>query len=292
MIKRHVPAFKDQIKELFLLKKGSSFLDLTLGDGGHTQEALEAGSKVVSLDVDPESIERARHFIGDKYLKSGQWRIENLNFNRIFEIANKYPQFDAAIADLGTSQYHLEKVERGFSFESDAMLDMRLDPSLGVTVADLLAALSEKEIKNLLEIVDESYAWKIAKIIINTRRISPIVSTTQLRDLILQVKPRVSGKSHPATKTFMALRMAVNLERESLSTMLEILPNLIKKNGHIGIISFHSGEDRIVKKAFNQWFNSGVCISVAEEILVPTNDEIINNQKIRSAKLRICQKNQ
>ena len=292
MIKRHTPAFKGQIKDLFLLKEGSNFLDLTLGDGGHTQEALEAGSNVVSLDVDPESIQRARQFVGDKYLKSGQWQIENLNFNRISEITNKYPQFDAVIADLGTSQYHLEKVERGFSFESQATLDMRLDPNLGVTAADLLAALSEKEIKNLLEIVDESYAWKIAKAIINARRITPLITTAQLQDLILQVKPRVPGKSHPATKTFMALRMAVNLERESLSTMLENLPNLIKKNGRIGIISFHSGEDRIVKKAFNQWFNSGVCIPVTEEILVPTNDEIINNQKIRSAKLRICQKNQ
>ena len=281
MIKRHNPAFKGQIKKLFLLKEDSNFLDLTLGDGGHSQEALEAGANVVSLDVDPETINRAKQFVGEKYLTAGKWIIENLNFNRINEIASKYPLFDAALADLGTSQYHLEKIERGFSFESDAPLDMRLDPTLGVTAADLLTVLGEKEIKELLEIVDEGLAWKI----------TPIKTTTQLRNLVLQVKPKTPGKSHPATKTFMALRMAVNLERESLSTMLESLPNLIKKDGRIGIISFHSGEDRIVKKVFNQWFNSGICSPVTEEILVPTNQEIINNQKIRSAKLRICQKN-
>ena len=117
MIQRHNPAFKGQIVNLLNLKKGLNFLDLTLGDGGHTQEALEAGVNVVSFDVDPESIDRAKQFVGDSYLKSGQWHIENLNFNRINQVANKYPQFDAVIADLGTSQYQLEKTERGFSYD-------------------------------------------------------------------------------------------------------------------------------------------------------------------------------
>src|SRR3989344_8573577 len=201
IIKRHNPAFKGKIKNSFAIKQGSTFLDLTLGDGGHSQEALEAGANVVSLDVDPESINRAKQFVGEKYLTAGKWIIENLNFNRINEIASKYPLFDAALADLGTSQYHLEKIERGFSFESDAPLDMRLDPTLGVTAADLLTVLGEKEIKELLEIVDEGLAWKIAKVIVNSRKITPIKTTTQLRNLVLQVKPKTPGKSHPATKT-------------------------------------------------------------------------------------------
>lgn len=284
IIKRHNPAFKGQIKDLFHLKEGSKFLDLTLGDGGHTQEALEEGANVVSLDVDPESIARATQFVGEKYLKTGQWKIENLNFSQLAQIVKKYGQFDAIIADLGTSQYHFEKAERGFSFESDAPLDMRLDPNLGVTAADLLAALGEKEIKELLEIVDESYAWKIAKEIVRERKISPINTTSRLRDLVLRVKPRKIGKSHPATKTFMALRMAVNLERESLKELLFALPTAIKKGGLIGVISFHSGEDRLVKSAFKEW-------AVNEELLTPSNESIINNSKIRSAKLRICQKN-
>lgn len=284
IIKRHDPAFKGMIKYLFAIKPGTNFLDLTLGDGGHTQEALEAGANVVSLDVDPESIARATQFVGDKYLKTGQWKIENLNFSQISQIVKKYGQFDGSIADLGTSQYHFEKTQRGFSFETDAPLDMRLDPTLGVTAADLLAALGEKEIKELLEIVDESYAWKIAKEIIRERKISPINTTAKLRDLVLRVKPRKLGKSHPATKTFMALRMAVNLERESLKELLSALPTAIKKGGRIGVISFHSGEDRLVKSAFKEW-------AVNEELLTPTNESIINNSKIRSAKLRICQKN-
>lgn len=302
---RHNPAFTGQIAELLHLKNGDLFLDLTLGDGGHTQEALEAGARVVSLDVDLDSINRATNFISDKYKPviirpemdaklpdEFAWLIIHANFKDIGKIKEKFnlPAFDAVLADLGTSQYQLAEAKRGFSFNLDGPLDMRLDTRLSLTAADLVNALSEKELEELLHLVDEYQAKAIAKSIVKERKIESITSTLRLAKLIASVKKGEKGKIHPATKTFMALRMAVNLEREALQTMLTDLPTLMKKRATVGIISFHSGEDRLVKHFFKEQAKMGVFQVINVKPIKPSEHELQNNPKVRSAKLRLAEK--
>lgn len=304
-IPRHQPAFAGQIKTLFQLSPGSLFLDLTLGDGGHTEEALSAGAKVVSLDVDTEAINRASNFLSGKFEPiiirpemevelptDFQWLIIHANFADIGQIKEKLDlqPFDAILADLGTSQYQLAAAERGFSFMEEGPLDMRLDPRLSLTATDLVNALSEKELVELLRLFDEYQAKTIAKAILKERKIEPIRTTTKLAVLIESVKKRKEGKIHPATKTFMALRMAVNLEREALISMLSSLPHLLKKGGIVGIISFHSGEDRLVKHFIKDQASKGIFRVINVKPIKPSKNELQNNPKVRSAKLRLAEK--
>jgi 16S rRNA (cytosine1402-N4)-methyltransferase len=302
---RHVPAFSGLIKNIFHLKKDDCFLDLTLGDGGHTQEALSAGARVVSLDVDIDSINRSTDFLKGLYCPiilnpynpvqipmDFSWLIIQSNFSEIGNLSRQYklPLFNGILADLGTSQNQLADPERGFSFQSEGPLDMRLDQSLGVSAKDLVNALSEKELEKLLLLADEYRARSIAREIVRSRKIIPITTTSQLTELVVSVKNQLPGKINPATKTFMALRMAVNLERDSLSQMLESLPVIAAPNATVGVISFHSGEDRIVKKFFKDKSKQGVFRVVNLKPIVPSENELQINKKIRSAKLRLVQK--
>lgn len=302
---RHKGAFASQIADFFHLKKGDLFLDLTLGDGGHTQEALEAGARVVSLDVDLESINRAVSFLSGKFKPviirpemghelPGEftWLIIHTNFKDIGKIKGKFslPLFDAVLADLGTSQYQLTAAERGFSFNREGPLDMRLDFRLSLTAADLVNALSEKELEELFHLVDEYQARAIARAIVKERKVEPITSTLRLAKLVASVKKGGTGKINPATKTFMALRMAVNLEREALQAMLIDLPGLMKKGATAGIISFHSGEDRLIKHFFKEQTKKGVFRVINVKPIKPNEHELQNNPKVRSAKLRLVEK--
>lgn len=302
---RHNPAYRGQIAAFYHLKPGDLFLDLTLGDGGHTEEALEAGARVVSVDVDLESITRATNFLSGKFnpiivrpeMKSEipadfKWLIIHANFKEIGKLQKdlKLPLFNGIMADLGTSQYQLVAPDRGFSFNLDGPLDMRLDARLGVTAADLVNALGESEIEELLRMVDEYQARSIAKAIVKARKLTPIRTTTQLQEIIASAKHSSLSKLNPATKTFMALRMAVNLEREAIEEMLSATPNLLVKDGILGVISFHSGEDRIVKHFIKENKKSGILRVVNVKPIKPTQDEIQHNPKVRSAKLRLAQK--
>lgn len=302
---RHMPAFAGQITTLFHLSPGDVFLDLTLGDGGHTEEALNAGARVVSLDVDLESISRATNFLSDKYnpiivkpnMKSEipsdfKWLIIHSNFREIGRLAKdlKLPLFNGVIADLGTSQYQLAAPDRGFSFNLNGPLDMRLDNRLGVSAADLVNALGESELEELLRLVDEYQARAIAKAIIKARKNSPIKTTSQLSKIVSSAKRMTASKLNPATKTFMALRMAVNLEREAIEEMLPVTPSLLVDGGVLGIISFHSGEDRLVKHFFKKAKKEKLLRVINVKPLKPNINEIQRNPKIRSAKLRLAAK--
>ncbi len=303
---RHLPAFEGQIKSLFHLKEGDTFLDLTLGDGGHSEEALDAGARVVSFDIDLESVNRAISFLSPKYQPllirpetdraipaDFRWLIINANFAKAGEIKEKLglPEFNAVLADLGTSQYQLTVPEKGLSFNLSGPLDMRLDQSLSVTAADLVNALSEDELAELFSLGDEYRAKSIAREIVRERKSAPIKTTEKLVEIITRVKGRpVKGKIHPATKVFMALRMAVNLEREALKDMLASLPSLLKRDGTVGIISFHSGEDRIVKQFYKEKQKQGIFRVINVKPIKPEPNELHNNPKVRSAKLRLAQK--
>ncbi len=200
---RHIPAFAGQISTLYHLKPGDLFLDLTLGDGGHSQEALEAGARVVSLDVDLESIDRATNFLSSKFspiivgpeMKTEiptdfKWLIIYANFKDIGKLKEELnlPLFNGIIADLGTSQYQLLAPERGFSFNLPGPLDMRLDTRLGVSASDLINALSGSELEQLLRLVDEYQARPIVKAIVAARKIAPITTTDQLSRIVASAK--------------------------------------------------------------------------------------------------------
>lgn len=302
---RHVPAFVGRIATLYHLKPGDLFLDLTLGDGGHSQEALEANARVVSLDVDLESINRATNFLSGKFspiivrpeMKTEiptdfKWLIIHANFRDIEKLKEDLhlPAFNGIIADLGTSQYQLAAPERGFSFSLPGPLDMRLDTRLGVCAADLVNALTGSELEQLLRLVDEYQARPIVRAIVAARKIAPITTTDQLSRIVAGAKRVSSTRINPATKTFMALRMAVNLERESLREMLSALPKLLLAGGTMGLISFHSGEDRLVKHFFKEKSEAGILRVINVKPLKPTPNELHTNPKVRSAKLRLAQK--
>lgn len=285
---RHFSAYKGELTKLFGFKKDYLFLDLTLGDGGHTQEALEAGCRVVSLDIDSEAIKRAVHFIPKQY----SWNIIHSNFTKISEIVEKQklPKFDGIMVDLGPSQFQVLSEGRGFSFAVDEPLDMRLSQDLGVTAADLLAVLNEGELAELFSLGDEPFAKPLARIIAKQRSISPIRTTKQLADIVWRVKKGHSGGIHPATQVFMALRMAVNLERENINSLLPQLPALVKKGGLIGIISFHSGEDKLVKSFLKGEVEKGTLSAINEKPIVPSPSELLISKRTRSAKLRLAKK--
>jgi 16S rRNA (cytosine1402-N4)-methyltransferase len=303
LIPRHQPAFQGQISSLFELKKGDLFLDLTLGDGGHTQEALTAGARVISLDADIDALNRSRQFISSitpqfmesqnlgKLDSSSQWVIIHGHFEDIGKICKQLdlPGFKGIIADLGTSQYQLANFQRGFSFQHDAVLDMRLDQTQPLTAKDLINGLTVNELEDLFRLGDESFARPIARSIVKYRSEKPITTTGQLVEIIQKIK-RTRGKIHPATKIFMALRMAVNLEREALSNLLKQLPDLVLPGGRLGIISFHSGEDRIVKQVFQSLIDSEKFLALGHQPIKPNHEQLSINPKIRSAKLRLVQK--
>jgi len=302
-IPRHQSAFAGRIVDLLHLHSGDLLLDLTLGDGGHTQEALQASIRVVSLDVDPQAIQRATQFVPDRFsplivnsqqqfdqLPQFNWLIINANMKDIGSLAQQLhlPPFQAILADLGPSQYQVLSPERGFSFQQDQPLDMRLDPQLQVTAADLLRALGKKELIKLFTLVEEKEAHRLAQAIVDTRQHQPLTTTKQLADLVIQTKKEKTSL-HPATKVFMALRMAVNLEREVVRTTLPQLPSLLAPQGYLGIISFHSGEDRLVKHFAQQADQYSLRVTTKKP-LVPDSQELTINPRVRSAKLRILQK--
>src|SRR3989339_775736 len=306
IIERHFPAYKGELKHLYGFKPGYLFLDLTLGDGGHTQEALESGCHVVSFDVDEKAIKRATDYIKDfqpliidskdentRVPKDFVWIIIQSNFTKVTEVSKRLslPDFDGVMVDLGPSQFQLLSEGRGFSFSGNELLDMRLDQTLGVTAADLLAVLNEGELVKLFSMADEPFAKPIARIIAKQRQIAPITTTKQLSDLITRIKKfRTEGRIHPATKVFMALRMAVNLERENIRLLLPQLPNLLKKTGILGVISFHSGEEKLVKDFIELCEANSILSAINKKPIEPSDKELSISQRTRSAKLRLAEK--
>lgn len=308
-IERHFSAYKGELNKYYSFSTGYRFLDLTLGDGGHTQEALEAGCNVVSFDVDKEAIQRAIDFVSPSIkptvidenfitnpgldLNKQPWVIVNSNFVNSLDILSQYHilPFDGIMIDLGPSQYQVLNPDRGFSFNSESQLDMRLDKNLGATAKDLVNGLNEGELRDLFELADEPFAKPIARIIAKQRQLSMIATCKQLADLVSRVKGRTPSSIHPATQVFMALRMAVNLERESIEKVIENIPQLLKPNGIAGIISFHSTEDRLVKNDLQKLESSLIVRALNKKPIEPSLEELKISNRTRSAKLRLVQKN-
>lgn len=266
-------------------------IDGTVGMGGHAEALLEtspAGVRLLGLDVDPASLERARARLarfGDRA------RLVRASFGDLAAVARAHRVERAAgvLLDLGVSSYQLEESGRGFSFQKDEPLDMRLDPTSGPTAADLLNRLPEPELAQLLaEYGDEPHARRIARAIVRRR---PLATTADLVEAVKRAVPRAawSRTRHVATRTFQAVRMAVNDEAGALGAALPQAAALLEAGGRLAVIAFHSGEDRLVKRAFRRLAAEGF-VALEPAPLGPGSDEIRANPRARSARMRVLER--
>lgn len=298
----HEPVLVEETLRWLAPREDGRYLDATVGGGGHAERILEVGSRlqVVALDCDADAIEAS----GSRLGRFGERvRLIRSNFAQMRSVVTG--EFDGVLFDLGVSSHQFDEAARGFSFAKDAPLDMRLDQRLPQTAADLIAQAGEPELERMLrEYGDEERAKRIAAEIGRARRSGPIRTTAQLAAIVERVVPRRrTDKVAPATRTFMALRMAVNQELENLKAGLAMAVTVLKPGGRLAVISFHSGEDRVVKEFFRR--ESRDCICPPEvvrcqcghrhtlEILTrkpvtPTPAEVGRNPRARSAKLRVA----
>ncbi len=292
----HIPIMVDEILEFLQIQPGQTGYDATLGYGGHSRkmlEKLEGSGHLYATDVDPIESAKTRQRLEDAGYGAERITIRNINFARLDEVAPGV-KFDFALADLGVSSMQIDNPERGFSFKYDGPLDLRLDPSSGTPASQRLFELTMSELENLLvENSDEPYANEIARAISKRlRRDGEIATTKQLADTVseaLSFLPAAKRKEEvkkACQRTFQALRIDVNSEFEVLYQFLEKLPTVMKSGGRIAILTFHSGEDRLVKKAFKQYYNEGVFGEIARDVIRPTPEECFRNPRARSTKLR------
>ena len=277
------------------VRGAATFVDATFGAGGHTREILARapGSRVIAFDADPAAVERARDLAG-RYV--GRLVPVHANFADLGETLDEIgiDEVDGILYDLGLSSIQLADPARGFSFAGDEPLDMRLDPtSEDPTAADLLARLPERELADIIHLHgDERHARRIARQIVARRARSPLRTTSDLVAAVLSARPRdaARGPIHPATRTFQALRMAVNHDVERLERSLGAAIARLKPDGRVVVISFHSGEDRAVKQTFKRWHDEGRAAILTRKPAVPSAREASANPRSRSAKLRAAMK--
>lgn len=270
-----------EVIEALHINKGSLYIDATVGTGGHALEIVRRGGKVLGIDMDPSMLEIARRRL--THARPISFKLVQGNFKDIDRTAkeNGFEKVSGIIFDLGVSNIHLTSPNRGFSFgDPNATLDMRLDTkSQGVTAADLVNALREDQLRDLFSsTLDRGSAGWLARKITGTRSFSPIKTVGDF----LRICRRLRGKPalNPATLPFLALRMAVNSELENLKEALPKAYGLLEDGGRLVVISFHSGEDRIVKTFFKQ----------TEKPLLPSEEEVNKNPRARSAKMRVLKK--
>lgn len=292
----HDPVLLDEVLDYLKPAPGQTVVDCTLGRGGHSSaiaRRLAPGGTLISLDVDPRNLEFAKQRLSDAPCTV---RLFHANFAELEDVLEETqtPHVDAILADLGISTNQLFESPYGLSFAQDMPLDMRLDPRISRSAADLVNTMREDDLANVLyENAQEHYSRRIARKIAEARRISPITSTEHLADLVRQAIPSRGGppdRIDPATRTFMALRMAVNREMENLEALLSQAPRHLRPGGILAVIGFHSTEDRMVKQAFRQAEQAGVLKVVTKKPLTPSDEELASNPRSRSAKMRVAQR--
>jgi len=286
---RHLPVLANEVLELLAPRTGETWVDCTVGGGGHSRliaECLGDAGRLIGLDRDKAMLELARPILANLPVTLVQASFDQLDavLARL-----KVDAVNGVLADLGVSSDQLDDPNRGMSFQKPGPLDMRLDQTSGPTAADLLERLSEWEIADLLyRYAEERHSRRIAKRIVEARKVEPIRTTGQLAELVRGCVPRERrgpGKSFdPATRTFQGLRIAVNDELAALEALLVKLPKLVRVGGRVGIISFHSLEDRQVKQAFR---DAAVWKTVTKKPVTAGDEEVRRNPRSRSAKLRV-----
>lgn len=288
------------------VRTGRRFIDATVGGGGHTEAILKLGAEVLGIDISPKALRLAEERIRQT-CPVPKVRLVQGNFRDIRRIVQNagFGRVDGILFDLGVASFELEDPSLGLSFMKVGPLDMRLSPELGVTAADLVNSLPENELAKLFyETGQEKLAGQIAHAIVSARTVAPFKTTGELAGLVEDVyRKNVKRKTknverfayrvsrlHPATRVFMALRIAVNLELENLKAALPQALELLKPGGRLVVISFHSGEDRIVKQFFKDEEKKGAARLLTRKPVVPSKAEIEENPRSRSAKLRAIER--
>lgn len=304
----HIPIAVNEILDVLRIRSGESGLDCTLGYGGHTRKLLgalgypENGSgHLTALDIDRENLARTEKMLREEGFDENALTVMYLNFADLDRAAEERGPFDFLLADLGVSSMQIDDPARGFSFKREGPLDLRLDQSKGETAAERLRGMERDEIEGMLrENADEPYAAEIAKAITEAyRKKQKIETTTDLAAIVEgAVAETIKGQEglkkadiaefqkKSCTRTFQALRIDVNHEYESLYSLLEKIPGVLAPGGRAAILSFHSGEDRMVKKMFREQKRQGLYTEISADALRPTEEECHRNPRARSAKLR------
>ena len=293
----HISIMVNEILDFLQIKPGQQGLDCTLGYGGHSRKMLEqlhGEGRLVSLDIDPIESEKTVKRLRDAGFGEDNFQFCLTNFENIDKVAEKYGKFDFVLADLGVSSMQIDNPERGFSYKKDGPLDLRLNPKAGRPAYEILKDLSREELEHILtENSDEPYADILAKNIYSFIRSGMEVETTQqLYKIIDKTLSFITDKNRKdivnktAARVFQALRIEVNQEFEVLYDFVEKLPLVLKPGGKAAILTFHSGEDRIVKKSFKELKNLGIYEDVCRNVIRPSKEECHRNSRAKSTKMR------
>lgn len=294
----HIPIMVKEILEILQIRPGERGLDATLGYGGHSRkmlERLQGAGHLYALDVDPIEIKKTTERLRQAGYGEEILTVIQTNFANLAEVGNAHGPFDFLLADLGVSSMQIDNPARGFSYKLDGPLDLRLDPEHGTSAAQRLRELTADEFEGMLvENSDEPYAAQIAaEVYRRMRRGMPMDTTSALAEAVeaaLAFLPDTKEKRDLVKKTnqrvFQALRIDVNSEFEVLEAFLEALPDVMAPGGRVAILTFHSGEDRLVKKAFKRYYKTGVFSDISQDVIRPTPEECRANGRARSTKLR------
>lgn len=292
----HISICVNEILEFLQIQPGQIGMDATLGYGGHTQkmlECLKGKGHIYATDVDPIESAKTKERLEKLGLGEEILSIRLMNFKDIDKLAAEVGGFDFILADLGVSSMQIDNPERGFTYKTEGPLDLRLNPQKGISAAERLKSIDYNELCGMLmENSDEPYADKIAKAIIAERRKAPIDTTTRLHDIIektmsfIPEKERKDVVKKTCARVFQALRIDVNNEFEVLYEFMDKLPYALKSGGRVAILTFHSGEDKLVKKALKEHQKSGLYSDIAENVIRPSKEECARNSRAHSTKMR------
>ncbi|MBC5684648.1 16S rRNA (cytosine(1402)-N(4))-methyltransferase RsmH [Ruminococcus hominis] len=293
----HISIMVQEILEFLKIQPGEIGFDATLGYGGHTKamlQCLDGKGHIYATDVDPEESAKTRKRLADQGFGEDILTIRLQNFCTIDEIAKEVGGFDFILADLGVSSMQIDNPKRGFSFKVDGPLDLRLNQEKGISAAERLDTISREELAGMLyENSDEPYCEELAKAITDeVRKGNRIDTTTKLRQVIektldfLPEKEKKDAVKKTCQRTFQALRIDVNREFEVLYEFMEKLPLALRPGGRVAILTFHSGEDRLVKRALKDGYRAGIYSDYAKDVIRPSAQECAQNGRARSTKMR------
>lgn len=293
----HISICVNEILDFLQIQPGQQGLDATLGYGGHTRRMLEqlhGEGHMYALDVDPIEIVKTKQRLAEAGYGEDILTIKQTNFRHIDQVAEEAGGFDFILADLGVSSMQIDNPDRGFTYKFDGPLDLRLDPEKGESAAERLREVSYEELVGMFqENSDEPYAEEIATVIMKRKRTKNYVeTTTQMKDAIEEAlafvpeKDRKEAVKKSCQRCFQALRIDVNSEFEVLYDFLDKLPDALRPGGKVAILTFHSGEDRLVKRAFKAGAKAGVYSEVSKDVIRPSAEECARNPRARSTKMR------
>ena len=293
----HISIMVKEILDFLDIQPGQQGLDATLGYGGHTRamlEKLDGKGHIYALDVDPIESAKTKERLEKAGFGPDILTVKLMNFADIDQVAGEHGKFNFVLADLGVSSMQIDNPERGFSYKAEGPLDLRMNPQKGTSAAQRIKEITKEEFTGMLvENSDEPYAEEIAETLYRKlRRGEQVETTTQMRETIeealrfLPESDRKEAVKKSCQRTFQALRIDVNSEFEVLYSFLEKLPDILLPGGRAAILTFHSGEDRMVKKSFRQLYRDGVYREISKDVIRPGQEECVKNPRARSTKLR------